>query len=235
MNRWMTECIYVSHPPPLNKLPGYQMRLNLVRYFWLLAKLYSDRKLTCISDKLMAIQGIINRIALKTGWNSIAGLWKEGMPFELFWQCLVPQPQPSVGPYRAPSWSWVSVDITMVFNPLIPNRYQPLEISLGSAEAVDIHVATEHLGHRIQGGWIILEGMMRRMGSGTYYGSSQGMATHGSWIACITLFLVGGTLSLAVATYFRFFRMHIPVPLPGEKESYELLLSPMLRVHPAAV
>jgi hypothetical protein len=91
---------------------------------------YSKRKLTKGFDKLPALSGLANRIAEKTGDTYLAGLWKSNLLSELNWgvkafepthSCNDPAHDASMPParksavkypteYRAPSWSWASVD-----------------------------------------------------------------------------------------------------------------------------
>jgi hypothetical protein len=80
---------------------------------------YTSRELTREGDKLQAISGLAEQYALffknyireKPGELYIAGLWKHQMPHALCWKrdpekSLVPRPKE----YRAPSWSWASID-----------------------------------------------------------------------------------------------------------------------------
>jgi len=73
---------------------------------------YSGRELTRGADKEAAISGVTTLMEGKLNDTCIAGLWKRNLPFELLW---------SVGnnetsrpaEYRAPSWSWFSIDGTV--------------------------------------------------------------------------------------------------------------------------
>lgn len=84
---------------------------------------YTSRKLTCGRDKLAAISAIAFEIAKETGWTYLAGLWKEHLVLDLHWsrdpQSTVSRPgkddptnplYPRPSEYRAPSWSWASID-----------------------------------------------------------------------------------------------------------------------------
>jgi hypothetical protein len=79
-------------------------------------KNYSHRKLTLPSDKLVAISAIAKDVAKDVAnvledprpENYLAGLWRQHLAYDLLWAMEdPPQPRP---PYRAPSWSWASVD-----------------------------------------------------------------------------------------------------------------------------
>lgn len=72
---------------------------------------YSRRQLTYPSDKLPALSGLASYYARLTGQTYLAGLWREDLPRLLLWS-MEPQMAPSPLPpkYRAPSWSWASLD-----------------------------------------------------------------------------------------------------------------------------
>ena len=76
---------------------------------------YSKCDLTYESDKLVALAGIARQVQLVTGDDYVAGMWKSQFPLSLGWHVeRVQDPRvplarrPSA--YRAPSWSWASVN-----------------------------------------------------------------------------------------------------------------------------
>ncbi|KAK0108666.1 hypothetical protein ONS95_003457 [Cadophora gregata] len=74
---------------------------------------YTYRELTFAADKLPAISGIANRFSEKLGGVYLAGLWKDYLMHDLFWYCAYPATKPEQ--YRAPSWSWASVDLKISY------------------------------------------------------------------------------------------------------------------------
>jgi len=74
---------------------------------------YSVRQLTFPSDKLPAMAGIASRVQEITHDYYLAGHWRREMERSLFWEAFTNDPY---GPparaanYRAPSWSWASID-----------------------------------------------------------------------------------------------------------------------------
>ncbi|CAG8982676.1 hypothetical protein HYALB_00000954 [Hymenoscyphus albidus] len=71
--------------------------------------IYSQCDLSFQKDKLVAISGIAERIFKATHDEYYAGLWKENFANQLAWHVQrTNHPRPLV--YRAPSWSWASVD-----------------------------------------------------------------------------------------------------------------------------
>jgi hypothetical protein len=70
---------------------------------------YLARKMTDEKDKLPAISGLAREIAVQTGWRYYAGLWDGDMLQGLLWN--VHGMGKLLETYRAPSWSWASLDI----------------------------------------------------------------------------------------------------------------------------
>jgi hypothetical protein len=96
---------------------------------------YSAADITYSRDKLPALSGIAKRIHALTGDNYLAGIWKNAfIEQQLCWYihlpgsrrreriaCFILSPQPA---YRAPSWSWASVDDPAV----VPARDEAREL-----------------------------------------------------------------------------------------------------------
>ena len=93
---------------------------------------FTRREMTEEGDKLLAISGIAQQLHLMTGDEYLAGLWKASLMSELMWSHdlmfdVAKGPQPARRPetYRAPSWSWASVDGAIeFFRP--PNGLEPV-------------------------------------------------------------------------------------------------------------
>jgi len=83
---------------------------------------YSRRVLTKKENKLPAISGLASLVQKSTEYKYLAGLWEEEIRRCLIWQRLprdddlailaVPPSklQTPSSPYRAPTWSWASID-----------------------------------------------------------------------------------------------------------------------------
>jgi hypothetical protein len=88
--------------------------------FWdSLVEDYSGRQLTKPTDKLIAISGIANIIQQWTGMTYLAGLWQSDLHQQLLWRrrkskqatdATIELPSGQSQIYRAPSWSWASID-----------------------------------------------------------------------------------------------------------------------------
>ena len=74
--------------------------------------LYSSCQLTRSSDKLIALSGLAQYIQRFIDDEYLAGLWRRYLLYDLLWHAnpggAIPNTRPAE--YRAPSWSWASVD-----------------------------------------------------------------------------------------------------------------------------
>lgn len=75
-----------------------------------LVQAFSKRALTDPQDKLSALSGIARSLSYMIQAEYLAGLWKWTLPFGLTWWLKWSDRQPLPAKYRAPSWSWASVD-----------------------------------------------------------------------------------------------------------------------------
>lgn len=80
-----------------------------LNYWRSLIEFYSRRKLTDTRDRLKAIAGLAQLIKSKTNDSYVAGLWLSDLPSQLFWHTKDPS-EKRQDKYRAPTWSWASVD-----------------------------------------------------------------------------------------------------------------------------
>ncbi|KAF2690681.1 HET-domain-containing protein [Lentithecium fluviatile CBS 122367] len=80
---------------------------------------YSKRDLTVPNDKLPAISGIAHKIKEATESSYFAGVWEHNIASDLLWStCLTAMPDAhyfSPETYRAPSFSWASLDTPVSF------------------------------------------------------------------------------------------------------------------------
>ncbi|KAI1081927.1 heterokaryon incompatibility protein-domain-containing protein [Whalleya microplaca] len=80
---------------------------NASQYWWKLIEHYSHSNLTFPDDKLTALSGIASIYHETIQSEYLAGLWKTNLPHDLLWVVdLGARPKD----YRAPSWSWASID-----------------------------------------------------------------------------------------------------------------------------
>ena len=106
------EDIAMSEKPstdPVRQQAAEHRRLQKLHTQWAhLIERYSLRSMTYASDKLVALAGIADKFgdALRTKY--VAGFWEDHMLEYLMWQPETGATRSSL--YRAPSWSWASLD-----------------------------------------------------------------------------------------------------------------------------
>ena len=72
---------------------------------------YTSRQLSYQADKLRAISAVAMAYSAKTNDRYLAGLWQKMLPSALLWtRTEIDWIWPRSKEYRAPSWSWASVD-----------------------------------------------------------------------------------------------------------------------------
>jgi len=89
---------------------------------------YSTRKLTFSSDKLVALSGIAQAIHLQSNDEYVVGMWRSKLEEQLCWKLRYNgqvKNSKEIVPYRAPTWSWASVDGVIDFK---ASSWDPLEM-----------------------------------------------------------------------------------------------------------
>jgi hypothetical protein len=139
---------------------------------------YSKSKLTFGKDKLVAISGVAKQM-LKM-WKGhpedyLAGLWRDILCTQLLWLTTPPsknsreEVKPSY--YRAPSWSWASVDL-----PVNYKWTRVINQSLHLVQVLDLHMTPlDHLCTSILSDYIRLRRPLCRL---TVSRPQEGTATH---------------------------------------------------------
>ncbi len=85
----------------------------LLRRWWHVVRDYVERNLFAESDKLPALAGLASQFHRATGATYLAGVWLEDLPLALLWSTVSGRFNPtgrSTKKWRAPSWSWVSIE-----------------------------------------------------------------------------------------------------------------------------
>ena len=128
-----------------------------------LIRTYTKTNLSYPSDKLIAISGLAKLFALKLGDNYLAGLWRRYVEGGLLWcksiasddhyteKANTRRPEK----YRAPSWSWASVDGSV--NPGLARKGPEFRYVV---EDVQLSYLTEDKTGEVTGGWLRLRGTL---------------------------------------------------------------------------
>ncbi|KXH48486.1 HET domain-containing protein [Colletotrichum simmondsii] len=116
---------------------------------------YGPRELTNPADKLPAFSGVAKTFSKILDDEYLAGLWRGSLIEGLCWQPL--SCQPASGGFRAPSWSWASVDGTPATG--------FLGESVPHAEIIEakVEIDGENPFGRVKDGWIKLEAPLVKM------------------------------------------------------------------------
>lgn len=77
---------------------------------------YSRGDVTYATDKLVAISGLVREIQPQTQDSYIAGMWQRDLEIQLCWSTRHAQPLKRASQYRAPTWSWASLDGAISYN-----------------------------------------------------------------------------------------------------------------------
>ncbi|KAI1281834.1 HET-domain-containing protein [Xylaria sp. FL0933] len=133
-----------NEPPDENELgtipmwpqPGTESIARLHARWRVFVAQYSERNLTKSSDKLVAIQSVATRMAGMTGQKYIpfAGMWSENLEKELLWNTTFGSGK-RYEPWLAPTWSWASLDGTVVLPELSTSRPRSVPASLSKMVA----------------------------------------------------------------------------------------------------
>ncbi|CZR68721.1 uncharacterized protein PAC_18620 [Phialocephala subalpina] len=118
---------------------------------------YTSCNLTKPEDKLVAISGVVKIMQTTTGDEYCAGLWRKNLPEQLLWRRAYNQHTPliPVQVFRAPSWSWASVDGRVKCES--SNSAGVIKVNILN---VDIQASCNDLTGSVTGGRIKLSGPM---------------------------------------------------------------------------
>ncbi|OCL14849.1 HET-domain-containing protein, partial [Glonium stellatum] len=78
--------------------------------WYILVDRYCIRQLTQKMDKLPALSGLAHEMAAFVGDEYLAGLWRRDLALGLLWNTVDRGDLQACETYRAPSWSWASID-----------------------------------------------------------------------------------------------------------------------------
>jgi len=144
---------YRSIPPGhLTLLRPFKVDEDLMGLWHRLVEEYSERHLSDPRDKLVALEGLVERFAATSADTCVAGLWKRHLLDDLLWR---PYPggsysRPPV--YRSPSWSWASIDGPVWYHERKEWR------NMSHAVVEEINVESGH--PEIRPGYIIVQGSL---------------------------------------------------------------------------
>lgn len=156
-----SESYRVRFKQSVSLAPGRRLE-NPYEIWHKMVRLYTKTELSFPSDKLVAISGLAKLFRDWTGDDYLAGLWRRNLEGELLWSNDMPQylgeKETTKRPkqYRAPSWSWASVDGPLRASyPRLKDHC--LEIKV---EDVQLSYLTEDKTGEVTSGWLRLRGRL---------------------------------------------------------------------------
>jgi hypothetical protein len=123
---------------------------------------YTRRSITYTSDKLPALSGIVKNLSPVLGGIYLAGIWNnKNLIYDLGWATIGSksdlQPRPR---YRAPTWSWASINDSVKFMRL------PGSLCIPHVTVMDAYV--EPIGTdesiTVKSGYLLVRGHLKRVG-----------------------------------------------------------------------
>jgi hypothetical protein len=141
-----------------------QLDVNVAYYMmWdQVVETYSQASLTVPGDKLAALSGLAKRFKVTLRDDYVVGMWRRHLESALLWYTNdyedldgTASSQPAI--YRAPTWSWTSVDGFIATNE--PESVQLLI----KVEDLVLHHATDDTTGVATGGWLDLTGSLKPM------------------------------------------------------------------------
>ncbi|TVY15184.1 hypothetical protein LARI1_G008054 [Lachnellula arida] len=146
---------------PANENPGTTWasseQLMLYQPWYNMIDIYMGCGLTYESDRLPAIAGLAKSLWLKSQDSYLAGLWRGGLLAGLLWRRYKLGALHRLAAFRAPSWSWASVDGEIEFRVYAWFNKFPYGIKyFASLQDVQIDVDNGPFG-TVSGGWLSID------------------------------------------------------------------------------
>lgn len=126
---------------------------------------YSQCKATKGSDKLIAISGLAKHMASLVDDQYLVGMWRRHLGSDLLWYCVnsgmseaeYPGPRRSRTDYRAPSFSWASVDAIVRYSGFIEEENVIISIM-----DVKLDFVTDDFTGLCRSGHLVFQGRLQR-------------------------------------------------------------------------
>ncbi|KAH4038778.1 hypothetical protein HBH98_061620 [Parastagonospora nodorum] len=119
---------------------------------------YTTASLTRPSDKLIAISGVAQGLVSILGDEYCVGMWRRDLEIQLLWH-RGEDPTSYTRPetYRAPSWSWASLDGSIVMN---ARHFDSSDLKAHIEDVVPVHKTEDSTG-QVRHGYLDLKGELK--------------------------------------------------------------------------
>ncbi|KAF7539400.1 hypothetical protein G7054_g2205 [Neopestalotiopsis clavispora] len=106
------ESVFTNRPKFQSQSDLVNASLAELHTTWdMLCKSYSEKSLTKVTDKAVALSGLAQEFQARLPNDSyVAGLWRSTLPQSLLWVSTDESARINVDDFIAPSWSWLSID-----------------------------------------------------------------------------------------------------------------------------
>lgn len=136
----------------------------MYKCWYYIARQYSYRRLRYASDKLPALSGVAAQIQAGSGDYYLAGLWKGDVVGGLLWAASTTEKLQRTTEYRAPSWSWASVEGAIYYEGILAWNSEdlgvPPEFELEVLDAQSKPAGLNPFG-AVHGGHITIRGLLK--------------------------------------------------------------------------
>jgi hypothetical protein len=137
--------------------------LNAYQIWDMIVKAYTNANLTHGSDKLIAISALARHCQTQLGLEGdyLAGLWRRHLGHQLLWKTHPYLKGTRPSEYRAPTWSWASMDGS-IFNPCEIEFSDERDMLIKVNECKMDLVSTDQFGP-VSGGYISVSGQLAKV------------------------------------------------------------------------
>ncbi|KAG7047276.1 heterokaryon incompatibility protein [Colletotrichum scovillei] len=145
--------------------PFAQGRLSTSEFVWDwydMVSAYSRRGITKSYDRLPALSGLAKVMEECTGQRYLAGLWKNHLHYGLLWRRSEYWLETPSGGFRAPSWSWASLEGAVMMpeiGDILPSGNE-MEVVVRITQAETTPLGLDPRG-MLRSGYLQLEGKLR--------------------------------------------------------------------------
>ncbi|KAL4255490.1 HET-domain-containing protein [Pleurotus pulmonarius] len=137
-----------------------------------LVQVYMSTRLTMVRDKLPAFSGIAREfydqlvaVSPSPCPRYLAGLWTPLLAVQLLWKVDYGSPKDQLQPYRAPSWSWASVD-TPISSPIDRISSRMSKHTIINILHSEVSAVGDDPFQEVSSGFIRLEGWLWKISKG---------------------------------------------------------------------
>jgi hypothetical protein len=142
----------------------YGKRSTANQHWAWIVQTYSQGELSVLGDKLIALSGIANEMQTLVQDEYLGGLWRRSLLDELAWSVQyseddnVPRPYRPHN-YRAPSWSWASVEGRVSYEDcFLPRKSRDRKAQVASIMDAEVRTIDDNSTGQVTAGFVRIRG-----------------------------------------------------------------------------